>query len=141
MVVGKLDPTIGQLCFHRNFQTVRNLQKRTTEMSSRGSKILGGRYGLAENGLKWPKKWEISGDPRWPPPPLRRRRLSVKFHRHGRPEVEHLLGWRVCTVVGQSRLLWSKTSRLANGQNDPTGCSRFGEFFLGFWSSRWCFGG
>ena len=26
-------------------------------------------------------------------------------------------------------------------KNDPMGCSRFGEFFLGFWSSRWCFGG
>ena len=56
----------------------------------------------------------------------------MKFHRRGRPEVAHLLGRRVCTVVGWSRLLWSKTSQLVNGQNDPTGCSRFGEFFLGF---------
>ena len=64
----------------------------------------------------------------------------MKFHRRGRPEVAHLLGQRVCTVGGRSRLLWSKTSRLANGLNDPTGCSRFGEFFLGFWSSRGCFG-
>ena len=29
-------------------------------------------YGVAENGLKWPKNQEITGDPRWPPPPLRR---------------------------------------------------------------------
>ena len=31
-----------------------------------------GRYGLAINGLKWPKNHKISDDPLWPPPPLRR---------------------------------------------------------------------
>ena len=38
-------------------------------MSSEGPKMMGGRYGLAENGLKYPKSKEKSGDPRWPPPP------------------------------------------------------------------------
>ena len=72
MVDEKLDPTIDQLCFRRNFQMVRNLQKGTTGMSSEGLKMVGGRYGLAGNGLKWPKNQEKSGDPRWPPPPLLR---------------------------------------------------------------------
>ena len=72
VVVGKLDPTVGQLCFRHNFQTVRNMQKETTEMSSEGPKMVGGRYGLAENGLKWPKNHKMSGDPRWSLPPLRR---------------------------------------------------------------------
>ena len=35
----------------------------------RGSKN-GGKEEWAD--LKWPEKWEISGDPRWPPQPLRR---------------------------------------------------------------------
>ena len=52
MVAEKLDPTIGQLCFHRNFQTVRNMQKGAMEMSSEGPKMVGGRYGLARNGRK-----------------------------------------------------------------------------------------
>ena len=71
MVAEKLDPTVDQLYFRRNFQTVRNLQKGTTGMSSEGPKMVGGRYRLAGNGLKWPKNQETSGDPRWPPPPLR----------------------------------------------------------------------
>ena len=34
--------------------------------------MVGGRHGLAENGLKWPKNHKMFGDPRWqPPPPLR----------------------------------------------------------------------
>ena len=56
----------------------------------------------------------------------------MKFHSRGRLEVAHLLGRRVCMMGGRSRLFWSKTSLLANGQNTHTGCSRFGEFFLGF---------
>ena len=52
MVAGKLDPIVGQLCFRRNFQTVRNLQKGTIGMSSEGPKMVGGRYGLAGNGRK-----------------------------------------------------------------------------------------
>ena len=55
MVAEKLDPTVGQLCFCRIFQTVRNLQKGTKEMSSEGPKMVEMRYGLAGNGLKWPE--------------------------------------------------------------------------------------
>ena len=59
-------------CFRRNFQTVRNMQKGTTGMSSEGPKMVGGRNGLAGNGLKWPKSQEKPSDPRWSPPQLRR---------------------------------------------------------------------
>ena len=38
VVAEKLDPTVGQLCFHRIFQTVWNLRKGTTEMSSESPK-------------------------------------------------------------------------------------------------------
>ena len=72
MVAGKLDPTVSQICFCRIFQTVMNLEKKTTEMSSEGPKIVEKSYGVAGNGLKWPKNKEITGDPRWPPPLLRR---------------------------------------------------------------------
>ena len=40
MVAEKLDPIVGQLCFCRIFQKVRNLQKETTEMSSEGPKMV-----------------------------------------------------------------------------------------------------
>ena len=71
MVARKLDTTVCQLCFRRNFQTVKNLQKGTTEMFSEGPKMVGGRYGLAGNGLKLPENQETPDDPRWPPQPLR----------------------------------------------------------------------
>ena len=64
VVAEKLDPTVDQLCFRRNFQTVRNLQKGVTKMSSEGPKLVRGRNGLAGNGLKWPESQEKSGDPR-----------------------------------------------------------------------------
>ena len=47
MVAGKLDPTVGRICFRRIFQTVMNLEKKTTEMSSEGPKMVGKRYGSA----------------------------------------------------------------------------------------------
>ena len=72
MVAGKLDLIVGQLCFCRIFQTVRNLHKGTTEMSSEGPKMVERRYGLAGNGLKWPENHDRSGDPRWSSLPLRR---------------------------------------------------------------------
>ena len=52
MVAGKLDPTVGIICFCRIFQTMMNLEKRTIEMSSEGLKMVERRYGLAENGQK-----------------------------------------------------------------------------------------
>ena len=69
-VARNIDPTIDQLCFYGIFQTVRNMQKETTEMSSEGPKMVERRYGLAENGLKWPENQEKPGDPWWPSPPL-----------------------------------------------------------------------
>ena len=58
MVVGKLDPTVGRICFYRIFQTVMNLEKRTTEMSSEGPK--GGIEVWV--GLKW-----LENDKIWRP--------------------------------------------------------------------------
>ena len=49
MVAEKLDPTVSRICFCRIFQTVMNLEKRTTEMSSEGPKMVGERYGSAWN--------------------------------------------------------------------------------------------
>ena len=72
MVAEKFDSTVGQLCFCRIFQKVRNVQKGTTEMSSKGPKMVEMSYGLAGNGLKWPENQGRSGDPRWPSLPLRR---------------------------------------------------------------------
>ena len=98
VVAGKLDPTVGQICFHRIFQTVRNLLKGTTGMSSEGPKMGGGRYGSAWNGRKTSK----SGDPPWRSPPLSlarsghvRRWFAVKFGRQGRLVVALLPGRRV----------------------------------------------
>ena len=48
MVAEKLDPTVGRNCFCRIFQTVMNLVKRTTEMSSEGPK-------MGKGGMSWPK--------------------------------------------------------------------------------------
>ena len=56
MVAEKLDPTVDQICFRRIFQTVRNLKKGTTGMSSEGPKI-GGREVWV--GLEWPKNRKI----------------------------------------------------------------------------------
>ena len=117
VVVGKLDLTFGQFCFRCNFQTVRNLQKGTTEMSSGGPKMVERSYGVAGNGLKWPKNQEITGDPRWPPPRSRRvrRRLAVKFHDRLRLDVPLPNFQRVYINFGRNRLLWLKLEWLANG--------------------------
>ena len=95
VVSGKLDPTVGQICFRLIFQTVRNLRKGTIGMSSEGPKMVGGRYGSAKNGQKTSK----SGDPPWRPPPRSparsgrvRRWFAVKFGRNGRLVAELLPG-------------------------------------------------
>ena len=87
VVAGKLDPTVDQTCFRRIFQTMRNLKKRTTGMSSEGPKMGGGRYGSAWNDRKMKK----IDDPSWRPLPRSparsgrvRRWLAVKFGRQGR---------------------------------------------------------
>ena len=116
MVARKLDPTVVQTSFCRIFQMVRNLQKRTTGMSSEGPKMGGGRYESAWNGRKIGK----SSDPPWPPPPHSqaqsgcvRRRLAGKFHRRGRLALLLLPGQRVCKGGGWNRLprpkpIWPK---------------------------------
>ena len=46
-------------------------------MSSGGPKMMERSYGVAENDLKGPENQEITVDPRWPPPPLRRPDLGA----------------------------------------------------------------
>ena len=53
VVAEKCDPTFGQTFFRRIFQTVRNLRKRTTGMSSEGPR---GRKVWV--GLEWPENEE-----------------------------------------------------------------------------------
>ena len=139
MVAEKLDPTVGQLCFCRIFQTVRNLQKGTKGISSEGLKM-GGRYGLAWSGRKMQKK----GDPRWPPPPPSlarsgsvRRRFAVKFHCRDRLTLLLLHGWCVCKVGGRSRLPRLKLELPENGSKRPSLVfTILVSFFLGFWSPK-----
>ena len=118
VMAGKLDPTVGQTCFSDIFQTVRNLRKRTTGMSSEGPKMEGGRYGLAWNGRKTKK----TGDPAWRPPPRSparsgsvRRRLAVKFGRQGHLAVLLLPGLFVCKGGGLNRLPRPKPDWPENG--------------------------
>ena len=118
VVAGKLDPTIGQICLRRIFQTVMNLEKMTTEMSSEGPKMVGERYGSAWNGRKMTK----SSDPRWRLPPCSpsrsgrvRRRLAVKFHGNGRLVVALLPIQHVYSGGGRNRLPRLKPDRPENG--------------------------
>ena len=132
MVARKIDPTVGQTCFRRIFQTVRNLRKRTMGMSSKGPKMGGGRYGSAWNGRKTKK----TGDPPWRPPPHSpalsrsiRRRLAVKFGRQGCLVVALLPGWRVHQGGGRKRLPQPKPVWPENGSKRPSSeSSGFGEF-------------
>ena len=140
VVAEKRDPTVGQLCFCRFFQKVRNLQKGTTGMSSEGPKIVEGRYGLAWSGRKMQKNC----DPRWRPPrpsPARsgrvRRRLTVKFHDRDHLTLLLLHGRCVYKVGGRSRLPRLKLERPENGSKRPSSVfTILGSFFLGFWSSK-----
>ena len=133
VVAGKRDPTVGQTSFRRIFQTVRNLRKRTTGMSSKGPKMGRGRYGSAWNGRKTAK----SGDPRWQPPPRSparsgcvRRRLAVKFHDQGRMVVALLPGWRMYQEGGRKRLPRLKPDWPENGSKQPSsGSTGLEEFF------------
>ena len=98
LVAGKLDPTVGQICFRRIFQTVKNLRKGTKGMSSEGPKMGGERYGSAWNG----RKIEKSNDPPWRSPPSSqarsgrvRRWFAVKLGLRDRLVVVLLPGRRV----------------------------------------------
>ena len=121
-MVENRDPIVGQTSFHRIFQTMRNLRKRTTRMSSEGPKMGRGRYRLAWNGRKTVK----SDDPRWPPPPRSptrsrcvRWRFAVKFHGQGRLVVAFLPGWRVHQEGGRKSLPRVKPNWPENGSKRP----------------------
>ena len=107
VVAEKRDPTVGQTSIRRIFQTVRNLRKRTTEISSEGPQMGGGRHGSTWNGRKTAK----SGNPRWrsqPRSPARSgcvwRRFAVIFGRQGRLTLLVLPGRLVCKDGGRNRL-------------------------------------
>ena len=144
VVAEKLDPTVVQLCFCRIFQTVRNLQKGTTGMSSEGLKMVGGRYRLAWSGRKMQK----NGDPRWrPPQPLPARsgsvrwRLAGKFYWRGRLVVLLLPGWSMYSGGGQNRLPQLKLERPENGSKRPNSVvTILGSFFYGFGAQNECLG-
>ena len=138
MVAEKLDPAVGRICFCRIFQTVMNLKKMTTEMSSEGPKMVGERYGLAWNDWKMTKY----DDPRLrmqPCSPARswrvRRRLAVKFHGDGHLVVLLPHAWCVYSDGGRNRLPRLKPDRPKNGSKRPSsGFSGFFRIFLlGFW--------
>ena len=148
MVAGKPDLTFDRFRFRCNFQTVRNLQKGTTEMSSGGPKMVEMSYGVARKWLENGRKSQKSGDKTVQPPsgsPARsrrvRRRLAVKFYGRHRPVVAHFMVRRVYSNNGRWCLVWFNLPRRANGQNDPTRVHKFWRASLGFWSSQWCFGG
>ena len=140
VVAGKRDLIVSQTSFRHIFQTVRNLRKRTTGMSSEGPKMGGGRYGSAWNGRKMKK----TDDPLWRSPPRSsarsgrvRLRLAVKFCRQGCLSVLILPGQRMCKGGGRNRLPRSKPDWPKNGSKRPSsGSTGFREFFLGFWSSK-----
>ena len=90
--------------------------------------MVGGRYGLAENGLKWSESQEKSDDPRWPPPPLRWR-LAKKLYRCDRPEIVLSHGRSVLQVAGGDASFGPKLHGSEMGQNGPTRCSRFWRVF------------
>ena len=121
VVAGKLDPTVDQICFRRIFQTVRNLRKRTTRMSSEGPKMGEGRYGSAWNG----RKIEKSGDPMWRPPS----RSSTRSG-HVRLLVEVEVVWWWCSKLG-SACIKGVAENVSHTSLESSG---FREFFLGFWS-------
>ena len=137
VVAEKLDPTFGRICFCSIFQTVMNMEKRTTEMSSEGPKMVGERYGSAWNGRKMTK----SGDPRWRLPPCSParserfwRRMIVKFHGDGRLVVALLPGRCVYSSGGRNQLPRLKPDRPENGSEQlNSGFLGFLGFSLGFW--------
>ena len=136
MVAGKLDPTVDRICFCRIFQTVMNLEKKTTGMSSEGPKMVVERYGSAWNG----RKMEKSSDPRWRLPPCLstrsgrvQRRLAVKFHGDSRLVVALLPVQHVYNGGGRNRLPRLKPEWFEKGSKRPSSRSTgFGGIFLGF---------
>ena len=105
-------------------------------MSSEGPKMVGGRYGLAGNDLKWPESQEKSGDPWWPPSSLRRPDPGAS--RGGWPgNFTGMIVRRSCFPLAGACCRWlvgdvsfgPKLHGSQMGQNDLTRCSRFLESF------------
>ena len=96
-------------------------------MSPEGPKMVGGRYGLAVNGLKWPESQEKFGDPWWPLPSLRRPDLGASGG--GWPgNFTDVIVRRLCFPLAGACCRWlagdasfgSKLHGSQMGQNDPT---------------------
>ena len=105
-------------------------------MSSEGPKMAGGRYGLAGNGLKWPKNHKMSGDPRWSPPLLRWPDPGASGG--GWPgNLAGVIVRRWQTYLAGACYRWlagyasfgPKLHGSQMGQNNPTRCSRFWRVF------------
>ena len=113
-MAGKHDTIIGQNSFCRIFQTVRNLRKKTTGMSSKGPKMGEGRYGLVWNGRKTKK----TGDPPW--------RLPQRS-----PARSGSVRRRLCKVGGRNRLPRLKPDWPENGSKRPSSGPRvLGNFSM-----------
>ena len=98
--------------------------------------MVGGRYGLAGNGLKWLKNQETSDDPQWPQPSLRR--PDPGSSGGGWPgNFTGVIVRRLCFPLAGACCMWMpgdasfgpKLHGSQMGQNDPTRCSRFLESF------------
>ena len=96
--------------------------------------MVGGRYGLAGNGLKWPENHKMSDDPRWSLPLLRRPDPGAS----GWPRnLAGVIFRRWCTYLAGACCRWLandasfglKLHGSQMGQNDPTRCSRFWRVF------------
>ena len=103
-------------------------------MSSEGPKMVEIRYGLAGNGLKWPKNQERFGDPRWPP----LRRPDPGASGGGWPEnFTCVIVWRwrtslagaCCRLMAGDASFGPKLHGSQMGQNDLTRCSRCWRVF------------
>ena len=98
--------------------------------------MVGGRYGLAGNGLKLPESQENFGDQRWPPPSLRRpdpgasdggwavNFTGVIVQRSWIP-----LAGACCRWMAGDASFGPKLHGSQMGQNDPTRCSLFWRVF------------
>ena len=135
VVAKKRDPTIGQTSFRRIFQTVRNLRKRTTGMSSEGQKM--GEGDMGRPGMARKKKKKKTGDPPWRQPPLSparsgrvQQRLAVKFGRQGHLALLFLPSRCVCKGGGLNRIPRTKPNWPKNGSKRPSSRSTvLGSFF------------
>ena len=131
--------TVGQLCFRRIFQTMRNLRKGTTEMSSEGPKMVGGDMGRPGMAGKHQNPTTQGGDCRLlrrPDPGGSGGGWPINFTgKIASPCFSSLASACARVVVGDTShgqnsfgLQWVKTTQF--------GVQGFEEFSLGLWSSK-----